>query len=325
MATETSSNNPNPVSATRLYLGNLPRNATKADVEKHFSEHPGKIREVKLMQGFGFLEFDDEMDAKEVVPAYHGTQFMGERLTVQFAKGGRSREQNDDRFQRPTPRPRRTPFKMSISNLPLETSWQDLKDFARQSGLDVVYSEVARERDGRGYVEYETLADLTDAVEKLDGREFKGSDVQCVADPQDERTFRDRQQRSRSPPPHRRGGYGHADEFDRRGPPRGYSPRRGNYRERSPPPPRDYYNRGYDRGGPRDEGYPPRRFEPDPYGAPPPRGPPRYPDEPFNGHHAPYGGGGGGGRPPYERPYDGPPRRRSPYNGPPSYDNQRPR
>lgn len=27
---------------------------------------------------------------------------------------------------------------------------QDLKDFARQSGLDVVYSEVGRERDGRG-------------------------------------------------------------------------------------------------------------------------------------------------------------------------------
>lgn len=27
---------------------------------------------------------------------------------------------------------------------------QDLKDFARGSGLDVVYSETARERDGRG-------------------------------------------------------------------------------------------------------------------------------------------------------------------------------
>jgi hypothetical protein len=32
------------------------------------------------------------------------------------------------------------------------------------------------------YVEYETLADLTSAVEKLDGREFKGTDVTCVAD-----------------------------------------------------------------------------------------------------------------------------------------------
>jgi hypothetical protein len=29
---------------------------------------------------------------------------------------------------------------------------QDLKDFARISGLDVVYSEVSRERDGKGYI-----------------------------------------------------------------------------------------------------------------------------------------------------------------------------
>ena len=32
------------------------------------------------------------------------------------------------------------------------SSQQDLKDFARQSGLDVVYSEVGRERDGKGSV-----------------------------------------------------------------------------------------------------------------------------------------------------------------------------
>jgi len=29
---------------------------------------------------------------------------------------------------------------------------QDLKDFARRPGLDVVYSEVSRGADGRGYV-----------------------------------------------------------------------------------------------------------------------------------------------------------------------------
>lgn len=32
------------------------------------------------------------------------------------------------------------------------------------------------------FVEYETAADLRTAVEKLDGREFKGNRVQCVAD-----------------------------------------------------------------------------------------------------------------------------------------------
>jgi len=57
------------VSSTRLYLGNLPRNATKADVEAHFQTHgTGEITEVKLMNGFGFIEYKDPMDARDVVP-----------------------------------------------------------------------------------------------------------------------------------------------------------------------------------------------------------------------------------------------------------------
>lgn len=36
--------------------------------------------------------------------------------------------------------------------LDLHVDLQDLKDFARQPGLDVVYSEVSRDRDGKGYV-----------------------------------------------------------------------------------------------------------------------------------------------------------------------------
>jgi len=112
------------VSSTRLYLGNLPRNATKADVEAHFSTHgTGEITEIKLMNGFGFIEYKDAMDARDVVPAFHGSDFMGERLIVQFARGSR-RNENFVPHERAAPRPRRTPFRMRISNLPLETSWQ---------------------------------------------------------------------------------------------------------------------------------------------------------------------------------------------------------
>jgi hypothetical protein len=59
------------VSSTRLYLGNLPRNATKAEVEGHFQTHgTGEITEIKLMNGFGFIEYKDAMDARDVVPAF---------------------------------------------------------------------------------------------------------------------------------------------------------------------------------------------------------------------------------------------------------------
>ncbi|KAL1632809.1 hypothetical protein SLS56_003299 [Neofusicoccum ribis] len=292
------------VSSTRLYLGNLPRNATKADVEAHFATHgTGEITEIKLMNGFGFIEYKDAMDARDVVP--DGSDFMGERLVVQFARGSRRQNDGYSHQERAVPRPRRTPFRMSITGLPVETSWQDLKDFARQSGLDVVYSEVGRERDGRGFVEYETANDLRNAVEKLDNREFKGQAVRCVQDIQEERP-RERY-RSRSPARGGRGGGGGGgggygppdDDYYRRGPPRGYSPRRDDYRRRSPPrdyyDPRDRYARSPPRvrGPPVDDAYPPprARYPDDPYdarGPPPPRR--GYEPDPYmNGHDRPYG------------------------------------
>lgn len=49
---------------------------------------------------------------------------MGERMVVQFARGARKREDAPAYHERSAPRPRRTLFRMSITNLPVETSWQ---------------------------------------------------------------------------------------------------------------------------------------------------------------------------------------------------------
>jgi len=281
--------------------------ATKADVENHFNTHgTGEITEIKLMNGFGFIEYKDAMDARDVVPAFHGSEFMGERLVVQFARGNQPRPRDGYHdAPRMAPRPRRTVHRMTITGLPFETSWQDLKDFARQSGLDVVYSEVTRERDAngtaKGFVEYETAADLATAVEKLDNSDFKGSTVRCISDPQTDIPRPRERYRSRSPGFRGRGhGPPPPDDYyyDRRGPPRGYSPRRDDYRRRTPPP-RGYYDDpreeryGPPRRGPPTEEYPPPRgrYPDDRYAVPPP--PRGYPDDPYmNGH----------GREPYGRP-----------------------
>ncbi|KAL7932641.1 hypothetical protein V8C35DRAFT_306281, partial [Trichoderma chlorosporum] len=218
---------------------------------------------------------------------------MGERLTVQFARGTRHREGGMG-HERAPPRPRRTPHRMQITGLPNDTSWQDLKDFARQSSLDVVYSETGRDSNGRGFVEFETAADLRTAVEKLDGREFKGSRVQCLVDTQPDMPPRGDRGRSRSPgrrpyPPPQ------FDNYDRRGPPhRGYNREAGpsyGYRDRSPR--REYY----DDRAPRYRS-PPRRPVED---YPPPRG--RY-EEPYRRDYPPPADpyANGGGRPAYDRP-----------------------
>ena len=42
---------------------------TKEDIQAHFSKDgTGNITEVKLMNGFGFIEYDDPLDARDMVP-----------------------------------------------------------------------------------------------------------------------------------------------------------------------------------------------------------------------------------------------------------------
>lgn len=51
--------------------------ATKADVENHFNTHgTGEITEIKLMNGFGFIEYKDAMDARDVVPGKYRSTLL---------------------------------------------------------------------------------------------------------------------------------------------------------------------------------------------------------------------------------------------------------
>ncbi len=53
-----------------------------------------------------------------------GTEFKGERLTVQFARGPRRKDDFAGPSDRNVPRPRRTIYRMQITGLQPDTSWQ---------------------------------------------------------------------------------------------------------------------------------------------------------------------------------------------------------
>ena len=53
-----------------------------------------------------------------------GSDFKGERLTVQFARGPRHKETFNGSSDRNPPRPRRTVYRMQVTGLPTEISWQ---------------------------------------------------------------------------------------------------------------------------------------------------------------------------------------------------------
>ncbi|KZT39220.1 RNA-binding domain-containing protein [Sistotremastrum suecicum HHB10207 ss-3] len=223
--------------ARRLYLGRLPAEARQEDVEKLFDGY-GRVVDCRVMagKGFGFVEFEGTRDAEDAVAAFNGKPFMGTNIVVEFAKEARRRDNYDgDRGHGPPPRTRRPPgFRIIVSGVSRDTSWQDLKDFGREAG-SVSFADIDRDVAGQGILEYLSKDDADSAVKLLDGKELRGASVRVALAEERAGGY---ERRSRSP---RRGG-----DYDRR--PR--SPPRKDYDDR---PRRDdrHDDRRYDdrRGG----------------------------------------------------------------------------
>ncbi len=91
--------------AVRLFIGNLPYNATEDDIRSHFATVglPTQIvrpldRETGRARGFAFVEYAERAMAEEAVKRFDGQLFMGRPLAVSEARA------RDDRSPMP-PRP----------------------------------------------------------------------------------------------------------------------------------------------------------------------------------------------------------------------------
>jgi len=93
------------VPAVRLFIGNLPYNATEDDIRSHFAAVglPTQIvrpldRETGRARGFAFVEYGERAMAEEAIKRFDGQLFMGRPLAVSEARA------RDDRSPMP-PRP----------------------------------------------------------------------------------------------------------------------------------------------------------------------------------------------------------------------------
>lgn len=78
-------------------------------------------------------------------------------------------------------RARSTQWRLIVENLPPRCSWQDLKDYFRKTA-EVTYTEVSRDRDNEGLVDFATQEDMERALKELDGQEMNGSVLRLQAD-----------------------------------------------------------------------------------------------------------------------------------------------
>lgn len=77
----------------KIYVGNLPFNASQSDVHTLFSEH-GQVGEVTMIndretgrpRGFGFVEMPNATEANAAISALNGQDFMGRALNINEAR-----------------------------------------------------------------------------------------------------------------------------------------------------------------------------------------------------------------------------------------------
>mmetsp|Transcript_27361 Transcript_27361/g.37738 ORF Transcript_27361/g.37738 Transcript_27361/m.37738 type:complete len:361 (+) Transcript_27361:110-1192(+) len=86
--------------STTVYVGNLPGDTRKRDVEDVFYKY-GKIIEIDIKipprpPGFAFIEFGDPRDAEDAVRGRDGYNLNGSRIRVELARGS-ARGRDDDR------------------------------------------------------------------------------------------------------------------------------------------------------------------------------------------------------------------------------------
>ena len=68
-------------SSQRVYVGNIGSDIRERDLEKFFKGF-GKIGDIAVKNGYGFVDFDDHRDADDAVHDLDGKDFRGSRYVV---------------------------------------------------------------------------------------------------------------------------------------------------------------------------------------------------------------------------------------------------
>lgn len=186
-------------SNTRVYVGNLSFRVAWQDL-KDYMKQAGEISYADVLQdsngrsrGCGLVEYARAEDAQTAIETLHDTELHGRLIfvredrepdrgsissVVRRSSGGNGRGRNQRRSGGDS-----SNSMIRISNLPAETTWQDLKDLCKTVGY-VDRVEIAQHPDGssKGYgtVRFRSKEDANAALDELDRTDFGGREIEVI-------------------------------------------------------------------------------------------------------------------------------------------------
>ncbi len=201
----------------RVWVGHIPDGIRPVDLRDKFEKF-GKLSDIKFVrrgrdEHYAFLQFENVDEAKEAISQMDNSDVFGGKIEVRPANPTQKSEEErekarnrnmdrrnddsrrnyrDDRRRSPSPRERRRSpsprrdresnsgkYRVEVSNLPQDMTWQELKRLASDYGKSVCFTRTQRdhrENTVHGIVEFTEKRDAENLISSLDGKRMEGGD-----------------------------------------------------------------------------------------------------------------------------------------------------
>lgn len=153
-----------PVMPAAISLWGFDYETTKEDIVKHCSQAGEVLYAFKESRGSSIVQYGSLAEAKRAIKMLDKTYMVGQKRYVAAQLHNINR-------------------RVFVSNLPVNTNWQDLKDHMRAAG-DILFCNIVPNPEKRrgskgdyGLVEYATTAEAQDAISKLSRSKFDGNKI----------------------------------------------------------------------------------------------------------------------------------------------------
>lgn len=138
-------------------------------------------------KGCGIVEYATSQEARQAIEKLSNLTINDRPIYVREDREAEPKVATGRPGGRFSDRPRSSggdPTQVYVSNIPYSVSWKELKDLFKIAGA-VIRSDVFQQQGrskGTGVVLYETSADASNAIAKLNGYEFKGRPLEVRLD-----------------------------------------------------------------------------------------------------------------------------------------------